>query len=163
MRGRRSVSRVLSTVCTAEIVIHLGRPSPDASSNLPGSFCGPQHVLPYLVLLQPGFALPLPLPTVRCALTAPFHPYPAPETKSQELGGIFSAALSIGSRLPGVTWHPAHWSPDFPPLYFAIKQRLLGQLLRAIVQHLNLNKTCLSEISVYTETNVSTIKHRVSK
>jgi len=30
-------------------------------------------------------------------------------------GGIFSVALSIGSRRPGVTWHPALWSPDFPP------------------------------------------------
>jgi len=32
-------------------------------------------------------------------------------------GGLFSAALSVGSRLPGVTWHPAQWSPDFPPFY----------------------------------------------
>ncbi len=31
------------------------------------------------------------------------------------LGGIFSAALSVGSRLPGVTWHPVLRSPDFPP------------------------------------------------
>ena len=30
-------------------------------------------------------------------------------------GGIFSAALSVGSRPPGVTWHPAQRSPDFPP------------------------------------------------
>ena len=30
---------------------------------------------PYLVLLPVGFALPLPLPAARCALTAPFHPY----------------------------------------------------------------------------------------
>ena len=30
-------------------------------------------------------------------------------------GGIFSVALAVGSRLPGVTWHPAQWSPDFPP------------------------------------------------
>ena len=32
----------------------------------------------------------------------------------RHIGGIFSVALSIGSRLPGVTWHPALWSPDFP-------------------------------------------------
>jgi hypothetical protein len=31
------------------------------------------------------------------------------------VGGVFSAALSVGSRPPGVTWHPALWSPDFPP------------------------------------------------
>jgi hypothetical protein len=34
---------------------------------------------PYLVLLQAGFTLPLPLPEARCALTAPFHPYRSPE------------------------------------------------------------------------------------
>ncbi len=31
-------------------------------------------------------------------------------------GGLFSVALSVDSRPPGVTWHPARWSPDFPPL-----------------------------------------------
>ncbi len=31
-------------------------------------------------------------------------------------GGIFSAALSVGSRPPGVTWRPTLWSPDFPLL-----------------------------------------------
>ena len=31
---------------------------------------------PYLVLLRTGFTLPLALPQARCALTAPFHPYP---------------------------------------------------------------------------------------
>src|SRR5262245_21759074 len=29
---------------------------------------------PYSVLLPVGFAVPLPLPAARCALTAPFHP-----------------------------------------------------------------------------------------
>src|SRR5271165_1225798 len=33
-------------------------------------------VLPYLVLLRVGFSLPPPLLAARCALTAPFHPYP---------------------------------------------------------------------------------------
>jgi len=32
---------------------------------------------PYLVLLRAGFCLPPVLPRARCALTAPFHPYPA--------------------------------------------------------------------------------------
>ena len=31
----------------------------------------------YLVLLQMGFTLPVLLPVLRCALTAPFHPYPS--------------------------------------------------------------------------------------
>ena len=32
---------------------------------------------PYLVLLRAGFCLPPTLPPARCALTAPFHPYPS--------------------------------------------------------------------------------------
>jgi len=32
----------------------------------------------------------------------------------KNLGGIFSVALSVGSRLPGITWLLALRSPDFP-------------------------------------------------
>ena len=70
---------------------------------------GPRLSLPYLVLLRVGFTLPPVLPPARCALTAPFHPCP------RSAGGMFSVALSVGSRPPGVTWHPALRSPDFPP------------------------------------------------
>jgi len=40
-----------------------------------------------LALLQEGLALPRPLKDGRCALTAPFHPYPAPwpVSRSREL------------------------------------------------------------------------------
>ncbi len=34
------------------------------------------------------------------------------------LGGLFSVALSVGFRPPGVTWRPALRSPDFPPAPF---------------------------------------------
>ncbi len=37
---------------------------------------GHQATPAYLVLLTVGFTLPLELPPARCALTAPFHPYP---------------------------------------------------------------------------------------
>jgi len=91
----------------------------------------------YLILLRVGFTLPLLLPRARCALTAPFHPYPAPMLKlTLGAGGLFSAALSVGSRLPGVTWHPAQWSPDFPPFYREIKQRLFSQLFQLPVYHI---------------------------
>ncbi|KXB23764.1 hypothetical protein PtVF89_13115 [Legionella pneumophila] len=43
---------------------------------------------------------------------------PLPTTPKGIAGGIFSVALSVGSHLPGVTWHSALWSPDFPPLAF---------------------------------------------
>lgn len=44
-------------------------------------------------------------PLPRMALASP----PAPP-----FGGLLSVALSVGSRRPGVTWHLALWSPDFP-------------------------------------------------
>ncbi len=111
----RPVSRVLSRT-----VIHLGRASPLASSDLPGGRRGPRRAAlsrgspPYLVLLRVGFTLPPRLRGARCALTAPFHPYPA-RPRRVAPGGIFSVALSVDSRPPGVTWHPALRSPDFPP------------------------------------------------
>ena len=53
-----------------------------------------------------GRGLPSPrlLPTARCALTAPFHPY-------LQAGGFLSVALSVGSRPPGVTWRPDPLEP----------------------------------------------------
>ena len=43
---------------------------------------------PYLVLLRVGFTLPPALPPERCALTAPFHPYPGTAHGRQtNLGG----------------------------------------------------------------------------
>jgi hypothetical protein len=63
----------------------------------------------YLILLRVGFSLPQLLLIARCALTAPFHPYLL-------RGGLFSVALSVDLHRPGVTWHSARWSPDFPLL-----------------------------------------------
>ncbi len=87
----------------------------------PGS--GPEHApkrsrascRPYSVLLPVGFAMPLPLPAARCALTAPFHRNPA-EAK----GRLLSVALSLNpltevakpaGRYPAPSFP---WSPDFP-------------------------------------------------
>jgi hypothetical protein len=58
---------------------------------------------PYLVLLRVGFAMPVPLPGPRCALTAPFHPCLPPRGG---VGGVLSVALSLDSHPPGVTRHP---------------------------------------------------------
>jgi len=92
------VSRILSRTA-----IPLGASLLARSSDLPGGFrsaaacaaldgprgragpararsIGPTARLPpYLVLLRVGFTMPPPLPPERCALTAPFHPYPAPK------------------------------------------------------------------------------------
>jgi len=40
-------------------------------------------------------------------------PLPVPQAA---IGGLLSVALVVGFHRPGVTWHPALWSPDFPPL-----------------------------------------------
>lgn len=59
---------------------------------------------PYSVLLQVGFTLPMLLPALRCALTAPFHPYRPSE---EDVGGIFllhfpsaCAAQALPGTLP---------------------------------------------------------------
>src|SRR5882762_3295275 len=86
----RPLSRVLSWT-----VIPLGCASPRSSSDLPGSltwttWCGRHAPRASLFGLAPGGA---------CAA----------------LRRYLSVALSVGSRPPGVTWHRALWSPDFPP------------------------------------------------
>ena len=80
-----------------------------------------------------GWSLPCHelLPVARCALTAPFHPYLIP--LAWAIGGFLSVALVVGSRPPGVTWHPALWSPDFPPPACAGSD-CLGQLTARIIR-----------------------------
>ena len=43
---------------------------------------------PYLVLLRAGFCLPPALPRARCALTAPFHPYPSTRATACAAGSL---------------------------------------------------------------------------
>ena len=130
--GSRPISRVLSWA-----TIHLGRTSPCASSDLPGSPCGPQERtrrsarFPIWSCSRWGLPCRRMLPPARCALTAPFHPYlPSPVCTSHDIGGLLSVALSVGSRPPGITWHLALWSPDFPPRREA--QRLPGRLPQGV-------------------------------
>ena len=128
--GSRPISRVLSRT-----TIHLGRTSPCASSDLPGSPCGQQERtrrparFPIWSCSRWGLPCRRMLPPARCALTAPFHPYlprsslgawarlsPGQHGRNaRDIGGLLSVALSVGSRPPGITWHLALWSPDFPP------------------------------------------------
>ncbi len=103
--ARRPISRVLSWTA-----IHLGCASPHTSSDLPGNDAG--HIFVPLFGLAPGGVY---------LATACYHPRGAllPHLFTLTgtygcLGGLFSAALSVGSRPPGITWHPALWSPDFP-------------------------------------------------
>jgi len=85
------------------------------------------------------------LPVARCALTAPFHPY---RQKSEDTtGGIFSVALSMDSRPPGVTWRPVRRSPDFPLQALGV-QRLSGQLLLSRARSLlHISGSCWANVT----------------
>jgi hypothetical protein len=124
--------------------IPLRRQLPDAFSNLPGrrdpdidpGDCSllAQRVAPcrpYSVLLPVGFALPPALPQARCALTAPFHPYRSgvpPRTRGGRGGGLFSVALSLGSRPPDVIRHRMSMEPGLS------SRTCLSALVQAAVQ-----------------------------
>ena len=108
IRRSRPISRVLSRT-----IIHLGPPSPAASSNLPESTAG--HGIAFLFGLAPGGVYHAAACYHLRGALLPHHFTLTSFTPKRSGGGIFSVALSVGSRPPGVTWHPALWSPDFPP------------------------------------------------
>ena len=77
-----------------------------------------------LALLRAGFTLPPRLPSGRCALTAPFHPYPRKQV------AMFQGAVCFLRHFPSSpgrpsparrekppinSRRPALWSSDFPP------------------------------------------------
>ena len=78
---------------------------------------GPRRTRSYLVLLRVEFTLPHTVASGAVRSYRTLSPLPVSLTDHGHLGGLLSAALVVGLRRPGVTWHPAHWSPDFPPLY----------------------------------------------
>ena len=95
--------------------IPLGRLLPDASSNQPGRQTGdvltrlPGPCRPYSVLLPVGLAMPEPLPALRCALTAPFHPY---RVHALAVRSLWRFPWGRPRRTLSGTVSP--WSPDFP-------------------------------------------------
>ena len=94
---------------------------------------GPYHVNPYLALLRVEFTVPRTVTSRAVRSYRTLSPLPDP---LRAIGGLLSVALVVGLRPPGVTWHPALWSPDFPPLCLSppkrttTKRRLPGQLRR---------------------------------
>ena len=84
-------------------IISLGPPSPTASSSLPGLRRSGPLLVPYLALLQVGFAMRPPSPAARCALTAPFHPCLCPSLgrpghRRSALCGTFRHVRSASRR-----------------------------------------------------------------
>src|SRR5271166_519324 len=75
-------------------------------------------LLPYLVLLRMGFALPDGSLHPRCALTAPFHPCRKSSLRPNSRRYIFCGTfreIRFERTPPAVSRHAALWRPDFPP------------------------------------------------
>ena len=92
------------------VAVRLKRPT---RKPLRAAGAGPMpRALPYLVLLQVGFAVP---PSVATGAVRSYRTVsPLPAGLTTDIGGLLSVALSVGSRPPGITWHLALRSPDFP-------------------------------------------------
>jgi len=89
--------------------IPLGDGSPRPSSNQPGRRAGTRPMWhPYSVLLPVGFTVPPPLPEARCALAAPFLPYPS-EAGRYAFCGTVPDPGKPGP--PGVTRHRGSMEP----------------------------------------------------
>src|ERR1019366_1895495 len=99
----RTISRFLSPY-GRQPFIWAGHCSP-ALATYPRVHRSGPLLLSYLVLLRVGFALPAGLLRPRCALTAPFHPYPKAARLRTRLGRyIFCCTFRKGSvarTLPG--------------------------------------------------------------
>jgi len=106
--GLRAVSRFLYP-CGRQSFLWAGHCYPALATYPEVERDGPP-LLPYLVLLRVGFAMPPGLLPARCALTAPFHPYPVS-------GAVFFLLHFPWPEFgpPAVSRHAALWRPDFPP------------------------------------------------
>ena len=95
----RAVSRILSSLLRAERIICLSSQYP-GPIRFRGTGAG-RSVALYLALHPMGFSVPRRSRFERCALTAPFHPYPHrslsrfPLSATSAAGGLFSVALSV--------------------------------------------------------------------
>ena len=112
------VSRILSALrrdghsSGPSIAARLKRPTRRLSRTEPAR-SGRNRIPPYLVLLRVGFALPTPLLARRCALTAPFHPYPGVAAEAVCFLWHFPSAR-LEPDVPDVIRHTALRSSDFP-------------------------------------------------
>jgi len=93
------------------VAVYLERPTREP---VRAARCGSKLHVP-LFGLAPGGVYPA--ADVATGAVCSYHTIsPLPIHPKADLSGMFSVALSVGSRPPGVTWHPALRSPDFPPL-----------------------------------------------
>jgi hypothetical protein len=109
--GHRPLARTIRDGHSSGTMFAHGLEQPTRTASLTSpcgviAFANIPRCRPYSVLLPVWFAMPLPLPDPRCALTAPFHPY-----LLRREGGSFSVALSLGSPPPDVIRHRMSMEP----------------------------------------------------
>lgn len=112
------VSRVLfprRVTAAWVVVIPLGRASPRASSDSPGSI-GRAVLKRSPIRSCSGWGLPCDRCYHRPGELLPRRFTLAATPPDGGGGGLLSVALSSGSPPPAVGWHPALWSSDFPPV-----------------------------------------------
>ena len=114
------ISRVLSWT-----VIHLGYVSPHTSSDLPGSSAGRTNGSLFGLAPSGVYHRHELLPVMRCALTAPFHPYRQPKLLRRYTLCCTSRRLAPPRRY--LALYPME--PGLSSVYLH-KQRLPGELRR---------------------------------
>ena len=110
-RGGRggTISRVLFTRWYEQMVISLGQLSPAISCGLPAARTTRAGSRCLLGLAPTGGCRAAPVARRAVGSYPTFSPLPFGYK-----GGLFSVALSVAFRRPGVTWRSALWSSDFP-------------------------------------------------
>ena len=74
-------------------------------------------MLPYLVLLRMGFTVPSAVAVDAVSSYLAVSPLPDPLARPSAVCFLlhFPSLSPCGLWRPAVSWHPAQWSPDFPP------------------------------------------------
>src|SRR6478609_1555291 len=109
--GHHLLAQVIRDGHSSGTMLAHGREQPTRTASLTSpcgviAFANGPRCRPYSVLLPVWFAMPFPLPDMRCALTAPFHPYSV-----RRRSGSFSVALSLGLPPPDVIRHRMSMEP----------------------------------------------------
>ncbi len=115
-RSVKLVDKPGSVTSEEATIIHLDPESLQGSSNLPVP--NASHANGNLFGLAPSgvYHATNCYQTRGALLPHPFTLTCANKTSLRAIGGILSAALAVSLHCPGVTWHSALWSPDFPLL-----------------------------------------------
>ncbi len=116
----------------------------------------------YLALLRVGFTLPQTV--ARCAVRSYRTLSPLPVCPKADVGGLLSAALAVGSRRPGVTWHPALWSPDFPPTLStvsAIARPTPAQTIKRVQAKRNVHRQLIMQMMAVMKIDIGLVLPRL--